>query len=106
MLARAGEKVIVSFPAETWVFPREPTDDASLDSIPIHTPKKFFQAGNARSIILVNEPESLIPAAERWAFFTDFIGEKMGMNIDDHWRYQQNYQAAWACPAPMVEPPR
>jgi hypothetical protein len=86
MLARAGEKVIVSFPAEPWVFPREPADDASLHSIPIHIPKKFFQAGNARPVILVKEPESLIPAAERGALFADFIREKMGMKIDDHWR--------------------
>jgi hypothetical protein len=86
MLARAGEKVIVSLPAEPWVFPREPADDASLHSIPIHIPKKLFQAGHARPIILVNEPESFIPAAERWAFLPDFIREKMGMNIDDHGR--------------------
>jgi hypothetical protein len=86
MLAGAIEKVIVSLPAEPWVFPREPADGASLYSIPIHISKKLFQAGYARPIILVKEPESFIPAAERWTFLPDFIREKMGMNIDDHGR--------------------
>jgi hypothetical protein len=80
------EEVIIPLPAESRVFPGKSTDDALLYAIPIHSPKKVFQAGDARPFISIDDPESFIPAAERWAFLPDFIREKMGMNIDDQGR--------------------
>jgi hypothetical protein len=85
MLVPAMEEVIIPLPAESRVFPGKSTDDALLYAIPIHSPKKVFQAGDARPFISIDDPESFIPATEKGALFPDFIREEMGMSINDHW---------------------
>jgi hypothetical protein len=78
------EKEVIPLPAENRVLPGKATDDTLLHPIPIHGPKKVFQARQASLFIFIDDPEPFIPATEKRTVFLNFFREKMRMDIDDH----------------------
>ena len=84
VLAVAVQEIFISLPAEPGVFPGETADHATVNAIPVHGLKEFFQAGHPGFFAPVNQPEPFVTTGVRLPVLFDLFGKKMGVGVNDH----------------------
>jgi hypothetical protein len=80
----AIQEVVISLLAEPRVLPGKTAYHAPVHILPVHVSQEVLDAGHAGLWIPVKKPETLVQGAKSASFLPDFVGEEMGMGIDDH----------------------
>jgi hypothetical protein len=84
MLLVAVPEVIIALSAKLRASPGKTAHHAIFDAIPVHSLEEALQTGHTSFFVPVEEPKAFFFAAEGATLFLNFLGEKMGMGVNDH----------------------